>query len=131
MLKEILVISGKSGLYKRVSRGKNFLIVESLTDNKRIPVHMSEKVISLSDISVFTDDGDVPLGEVLAKIKEREDGKTLSLDLSKAGTDELRDYLADVLPNFDRERIYPKEIIKLLKWYEILIAHGKVASVGS
>jgi len=124
MLKEILVVSGKPGLFRLVSRGNNLLVVESLTDKKRIPAYTRDKAISLGDITVFTNDGDVSVGEVLTKIKEKEDGKNLSIDLSKAGADELRAYLAEVLPNFDRDRIYPTEIKKMLKWYELLMNNG-------
>jgi hypothetical protein len=124
MLKEILAVSGKSGLYRLVSRGKNLLIIESLADKKRVPAYARDKVISLGDISIYTDEDEVSIREVLTSIKEKENGKNISIDLSKAGADELRAYLAEVLPNFDRERVYPSDIKKLLKWYEILIADG-------
>ena len=39
MLKTILSISGKPGLYKLISQGRNMLIVESLTDKKRFPAY--------------------------------------------------------------------------------------------
>lgn len=124
MLKEILAVSGKSGLYRLVSRGKNLLIIESLADKKRVPAYARDKVISLGDISIYTDEDEVSIREVLTSIREKEGGKNVSIDLLKAQTDELRTYLAEVLPNFDRERVYPSDIKKLLKWYEILIADG-------
>ena len=64
MLKTILSISGKPGLYKLVSQGKNMLIVESLADKKRFPAYGNEKIISLGDIAMYTDTEDVPLKEV-------------------------------------------------------------------
>ena len=123
MLKEILAVSGKPGLFKLVSRGSNLLIIESLIDKKRIPAYSRDKVISLGDISVYTDEDEVSIREVFTSIKEKEGGKNVSIDLSKAQTDELRAYLAEVLPNFDRERVYPSDIKKMLKWYELLIAN--------
>lgn len=124
MLKEILAVSGKPGLYRLVSRGKNLLIIESLADRKRVPAYARDKVISLGDISIYTDEDEVSIREVFTSIKEKEGGKNVSIDLAKAQTEELRAYLAEVLPNFDRERVYPSDIKKLLKWYEILIADG-------
>jgi len=124
MLKEILAVSGKPGLYKLVSRGNNLQIIESLTDKKRIPAYASDRVIALGDISIFTDDGELSLGKVFASIKEKEEGKCSSIDLLKAETNELRAYLAEIVPNFDRERVYPSDIKKLLKWYNILIDYG-------
>ena len=124
MLKEILAVSGKPGLYKLVSKGNNLLIIESLTDKKRIPAYARDKVISLNDVSIYTDVEEEPVRKVLDAIKEKEGCKNISIDYSKAQPDELRAYLAEVLPNFDRERVYPSDIKKLMKWYDVLITNG-------
>ena len=130
MLKTILSISGKPGLYKLVSHGKNMLIVESLTDNKRVPAYAKDKVISLGDIAIYTNEAEVPLHEVLTNVKNKENGQQASVSTSaslvpsKATTDQLRAYFAEVLPSYDRERVYPSDIKKLLSWYNILINAG-------
>lgn len=125
MLKTILSISGKPGLYKLISRGKNMLIVESISaDKKRMPAYGNEKIISLADIAMYTDDAEVPLANVLTAIFEKENGAIASLDQKKANSDQLREYLAEVLPNFDRDRVYPTDIKKLLSWYNILVTNG-------
>lgn len=124
MLKTILSISGKPGLYQLVSHGKSMLIVESLSDKKRVPAYAKDKVISLGDIAIYTEDAEVPLYEVLNSMKEKEAGKATSIVPSKASTDELRAYLGEVLPNFDRDRVYPSDIKKLITWYNILINAG-------
>ena len=103
MLQTILSISGKPGLYKLVSRGNNNLIVEALDGtNKRQPVFATDRVTSLADIAMFTDSEDVPLGEVLAKVRDKEEGKVSSLNWRKASAKELQAYFAEVLPTFDR-----------------------------
>lgn len=124
MLKTILSISGKPGLYKLVSQAKNMLIVESLQTGKRLPAYAHEKIISLGDIAIFTDEDDVPLGEVLESIKKKENGGKASIDAKKADSEALRAYLADVLPNFDRERVYVTDIKKLISWYNLLVETG-------
>lgn len=124
MLKTILSISGRPGLYKLVSQGRNMLIVEALADGKRFPVYGSEKVISLGDIAMYTDAEDVPLQQVLLAIKQKENGNEVALDLKKSSVDDLRDYLGEVLPNFDRDRVYPSDIRKLLAWYNLLVKNG-------
>ena len=124
MLRTILSISGKPGLYKLTSRAKNMLIVESLIDQKKIPAHAKDKVISLGDIAIYTEDGETPLHKVLTSVKEKEHGEVASINPTKASTDELRAYFAEVLPNFDRDRVYPSDIRKLLNWYNILIKAG-------
>lgn len=124
MLKTILSISGKPGLYKLVSHGKNMLIVESLTDNKRVPAYAKDKVISLGDIAIYTDETEVPLHEVLTSVKNKENSAVASLNPSSAKPEELRAYMAEVLPAFDRERVYPSDIKKLISWYNILINAG-------
>ena len=121
MLKTILSVSGKSGLYKMISQGKNLLIIESLIDKKRIPAYASDKIITLDNIEIYTNDDKVPLYKVLNSIKEKENLKPVALDLSKATPDELRTYMAEVLPDFDRERVYPTDIKRLINWYNILL----------
>ena len=125
MLKKILSVSGKPGLYKLVSQGKSMLIVEALTDGRRLPVYAREKIISLGDIAIYTDGDEVPLYEVLNSVKAKEEGQAVSsIDASRATPDELRAYMAEVLPNFDRERVYPTDIKRLLSWYNLLIGAG-------
>ena len=125
MLKKILSVSGKPGLYKLVSQGKSMLIVEALTDGRRLPVYAREKIISLGDIAIYTDGDEVPLYEVLNSVKTKEEGKAVSsIDAARATPDELRAYMAEVLPNFDRDRVYPTDIKRLLSWYNLLIGAG-------
>ena len=124
MLKTILSISGKPGLYKLVSQGKNMLIVEAIdATKKRFPAYGNEKIISLADIAMYTDDEEVPLREVFESIKTKENGAAVSLDPKKAKPEELRAFLAEVLPNFDRDRVYVTDIKKLIQWYNILVAN--------
>lgn len=124
MLKTILSISGKPGLYKLVSRGKNMLIVESLVDKKRFPAYGNEKIISLGDIAMYTDTEDVPLKDVLTSMKKKENGEVVKMELKKATADDLRAYLAEVLPTFDRDRVYPSDIKKLISWYNLLVKNN-------
>jgi hypothetical protein len=123
MLKTILSISGKPGLFKLISQAKNMLIVESLAEKKRVPVYARDKVISLGDIAIYTDDEEVPLHKALTLVKDKENGQKVSIDLSSAKPEMLRTYFAEILPNFDRDRVYPNDIKKLLSWYNLLIAN--------
>ncbi|MBQ3631283.1 MAG: DUF5606 domain-containing protein [Prevotella sp.] len=125
MQQTILAIAGKPGLYKLITRGKNNLIVEALdSTHKRIPAFSTDRITSLADIAMFTDTDDVPLMDVLDSLKTIEEGKTASLDPKKADGDELREFFARVLPNYDRERVHTSDIKKLLQWYNILVANG-------
>ena len=125
MLETILAISGKPGLYKLVSRGNNNLIVETIdAQKKRFPAFAADKVISLADIAMYTDEKEVPLREVLNNIKTKEGGKVASIDYRKASKEELFAYLGEVLPNFDRDRVYPADAKKLVQWYNLLVENG-------
>lgn len=124
MLKTILAISGKPGLYKLISRGKNMLIVESLSDKKRFPTYGNEKIISLGDIAMYTDAEDVPLRVILEAMKQKENGEVVTLDIKKASSDELYTYLETVLPNYDRDRVHASDIKKLISWYNLLVKSG-------
>jgi hypothetical protein len=113
-LKDFIAVSGMPGLYKLISHGKNAVIVENLETGQRMPVHASNQISSLEEIAVFTDGDDKPLKEVLSAM------------FKKATPDQLREYLAAVLPNYDRLKVYISDIKKILTWYNILITNGKV-----
>ena len=125
MKQTILAISGKPGLYKLVSRAKNSLIVEALDGTgKRMPAFGTDRITSLADIAMFTDTEDIPLMDVMDSLKKLEGGKKSAIDYKKAGGDELQEYFAKVLPNFDRERVHSSDIKKLIQWYNILVENG-------
>ena len=124
MLKNILSITGKPGLFKLVNRGNNMLIVESLLDGKRTPTYARDKIVSLADVSMFTTGDDIALWEVLEKVKKHENGKAISWDVKKAEKKQLCDYFTEVLPEWDQDRVYPSDIRKLVQWYNILINAG-------
>ena len=125
MQQTILAISGKPGLYKLVTRGKNNLIVEALdATHRRMPAFASERITSLNDIAMFTESDDIPLTDVLENMKTLEDGKKAAIDPKKASTKELQEYFTKVLPEWDRERVHASDIKKLISWYNILIEAG-------
>ena len=125
MQQTILAISGKSGLYKLISRGKNNLIVEALDDtHRRMPAFATDRITSLADIAMFTETDDIPLMDVLENLKTLEEGKKASVDPRKASSKELQDYFTKVLPEWDRDRVHVSDIKKLISWYNILIEAG-------
>lgn len=124
-METILSIAGKPGLYRLVSRGKATLIVETLDETKkRMPAFATDRVTSLADIAMFTDAEDVPLWKVLASIGAKEQSKESSLNYKKCSAKELHTYFAEVLPDYDRDRVHDSDIKKLLQWYNILVKNG-------
>jgi len=121
-LKDIMSISGKSGLFKSIAQTKNGLIVESLNDKKRFPVYISDKVSALEDISIFTTDKDMPLKEVMDLIYKKESGGPC-ID-TKSDDAKLKKYFEEVLPSYDKERVYVSDIKKLFSWYNNLQSLG-------
>jgi len=117
-LKDLLAISGKPGLYKSVGQNKNSLIVESLIDGKKMPVYSAHKISALEDISIYTYEEDVPLKEVFQKIYDKENGGS-AIDHKSAGG-ELKNYMREVLPDFDEERVYNSDLKKMFSWYNSL-----------
>ncbi len=125
MKQTILSIARKPGLYKLVSRGKNNLIVETLEEpHRRMPVFNSDRVTSLADIAMYTEEDDVPLMNVMVSIRDKEESKPCSISFKKATSEELRAYFAEVLPTFDRDRVHDSDIRKLLQWYDLLVKNG-------
>ena len=124
-METILSIAGKPGLFRLVSRGKQTLIVETLDEAKRrMPAFATDRVTSLGDIAMFTDSEDIPLWQVLKNVGEKEQSKPCSINFRKASGKELREYFAEVLPEFDRDRVHDSDIKKLLQWYDILVKNG-------
>ncbi|HOT89179.1 MAG TPA: DUF5606 domain-containing protein [Bacteroidales bacterium] len=117
-LSKIMSVSGKSGLFLSIGQTKNGLIVESLVDKKRFPVYVSDKVSSLADISVFTNDKDIPLKEIFKKISEKENMQTC-ID-SKSDDKKIKTYFEEILPDYDKERVYVSDMRKMLSWYNLL-----------
>lgn len=123
MLREILSISGKSGLFKIISHGKKLIIVEDLATKKRFPAMSRDKIISLGDISMYTDSGDKPLGEILEKTYAKFDGK--EIDVKKlAAEGKLKETFGEIIEDFDRDRVYDSDVKKLFTWYNILVSAG-------
>ncbi len=124
-METILSIAGKPGLYKLVSRGNRTLIVETIdASKKRIPAFATDRVTSLGDIAMYTDADEVALWKVLESVGQKEESKECSLNYKKASADELHAYFAEVLPNYDRDRVHDSDIKKLLQWYNILVKNG-------
>ena len=123
MLKTILSISGKPGLFKLISQGKNMLIVEALATKKRQPAYARDKIVSLGDIAMYTDSEEVPLGEVFQKVYDKEEGKAIDASLYKTEA-QLREFFAQVLPNYDEDRVYVTDIKRVISWYNILVGAG-------
>jgi hypothetical protein len=115
MLKGILSISGQPGLFRLVAETKNSIIVESLITGKRMPAYSTSKISSLSDISVFTESGEILLTDLFRKIKES--GKTIP---AKASANEIKAFFGEVLPEYDKDRVYVSDMKKVIQWYELL-----------
>jgi len=117
-LKEILSIAGKPGLYKLVKQTGNGVIVESLEDGKRFPAFAHQRISSLEEISIFTDTEDMPLKDVFKKMYEKHNGgPSIS---PKSSSNELEAYFAEIIPEYDEERVYASHIKKVIQWYNIL-----------
>jgi len=123
-LSKILSISGKNGLFKLISQGKNNFIVESLEDNKRFPAFQSEGVSVLENISIYTHNKPIELGKLFEAIYLKQEKQ--SLDYKEWTDTQLRDFFKEVLPNYDEERVFISNIKKAYQWYNILLKHDLI-----
>lgn len=123
MLKEILSITGRPGLFKIISQGKGILVVEELGSGKRFPAHARDKVVSLGDIAMYTESGDTPLGEILDKVYAKYEGKKIDVKELVASKG-LRPAFEAIVEDYDRDRVYENDIKKLFVWYNILVDNG-------
>lgn len=118
-LDNILAISEKPGLFKLITQTRNGFIAESLMDGKRLSVNLRGNVSLLSEIAIYTLTEEVPLKEVFLKIMEKEGENATSIS-HKDGKDSLEEYFFSILPNYDEDRVYPSDIKKVIRWYNIL-----------
>ena len=132
MKETILSISGRPGLFRLVSSGRGNLIVETIDDaKKRLPAGARDRVTSLNDVSMYTDDDDAPLMDVFQNIANAHDGKAVDINVKTASSKELADFMATALPNYDRDRVHQSDIKKLIQWYNILVNNGYTDFVES
>ena len=120
----IIAISGKPGLFKVVAQGKNNLIVESLEDKKRVPAYSTDRISALEDISVYTYDEDVALTSVLEAIYKKQNGGEAPSHKEDKTT--LENYLLEILPNYDQERVYFSDVKKIFQWYNLVHKSGNL-----
>jgi len=118
-LKGILAISGQAGLYKHVSKTRNGLIVESLLTKKRIHVFTSARISALQDIAVYTTGEERPLPDILREIYKKQNSEQAP-DTTKATNNELKNYFEQILPEYDKERVYVSDIKRVISWYNLL-----------
>lgn len=126
-LSGIISISGRPGLFKVVAQGKNSIIVESVVDKKRFPAYSTDRISALEDISIYTYENDKPLKEIFADIYTKTDGK--EAPSHKEGISTLVEFLSDILPNYDEDRVYPSDIKKLFQWFNLLAKSGNLKPV--
>lgn len=122
MLKEILSITGKPGLYRIITPGKRTLLVEDLVSKKRFPLGARDRVVCLGDIAMYTVGEDLPLDKILDRVYAVEEGQRI--DVKAMDNDMLRAEFAKAVEDFDRDRVYPSDIKKLFNWYNLLISEG-------
>lgn len=122
MLKKIISITGKPGLQKILSQGRGTLIVEDVETKRRFPVHSRDQVVSLGDISMYTESGDTPLGEIMQMLYDKTGGKPIDGD--SMNSEQLHQSFGDVVTDYDRLRVRDRDIKKLYKWYNLLLADG-------
>lgn len=119
MLKKILSISGKPGLFKMINNTPNAIIVESLLDGKRSAAYSNSKIIALEDISIYTENEDMPLRNILKRIYDKENGaQALS---HKEPTEKIIAYFEEIVPEYDKDKVYVSDMKKILQWYNLLV----------
>lgn len=126
MINEILTISGKQGLFKLLTRGRGALIVENIDETKkRMPIQATDKVVGLGDISIFTEEKEMPLRLVFQAIEDKVGKNPVGFDYKKSQDSDLVDFFGTIIPDFDRERVYPSHMRKIFTWYDLLVKYGE------
>lgn len=121
----ILAISGKPGLYRLVAQGRGMLIIETIdASHKRLTAGIRDRVTSLNDVSMYTETEDKPLMNIFQAIADKYEAKATDVDYKTATAAQLADFMAGVVPDYDRDRVHDSDIRKLIQWYNLLVAGG-------
>lgn len=123
MLRQIISITGKPGLYKILSQGNRAIIVEDISTKRRMPVQARDRVVSLGDIAMYTDGEDLPLAKILDRAYKHYDGAAVDVRALMADG-RIRDEFALIVPDFDRDRVYDNDLKKFFTWYNLLTEAG-------
>lgn len=124
-LDKILAISGKPGLYELKVQTRSGFLAESLLDGKKLNVGLQSNVSLLSEISVYTYEGEKPLAEILKAIAEKEDDKQTTANKEDKAT--LEQYFSEIVPDYDTDRVYASDMKKIINWYNLLITKQLVS----
>ena len=120
-LRDIASVSGKGGLFKVLKPTRTGVILESIDNIKtKLVANANSKVSILKEISIYTTsaEGNVMLEVIFTKIHALH-GKSLKIT-NKASNEELKEFLGTIVADFDRDRVYPSDIKKIVNWYTIL-----------
>ena len=123
-LKDIMAISGHSGLFRFIAQGRNGVIVEGLIDKKRMNASATSRISALEDIAVYTEDKEVPLAEVLRIIFTKENNGPITL--SKNTDEQVKKYFAEILPTYDKDKVYVSDMKKIIAWYNLLLGQNLI-----
>lgn len=127
-LKEIMAITGKPGLFKMVAQAKNGIIVESIVDQKRIQAFTHDKISTLEEISIYTEAGDIPLRKVLKSMHEKLNGQ--AAPENKTDNNKVKQFFGEILPDYDKERVYVSHMQKIINWYNLLLIYNLIDLVN-
>lgn len=127
-LKEIMAIAGKPGLYKMIAQAKNGIIVESIIDHKRMQAFTHDKISTLEEISIYTEAGDKPLREVLQSMFTKLEGKPAPEN--KGDNNKIKQLFGEMLPEYDKERVYVSHMQKIISWYNLLVEHNLIDAIN-
>lgn len=122
LLKEIANVSGKGGLFRILKPSRAGVIVESLDEkHEKSLIGPTARVSVLKDVSIFTDgeEESAPLADVFLKIREVH-GEQIAVQIKSASDKDLIEFLNEILPDFDRSRVYVSDIKKVITWYNLL-----------
>ncbi|MFT4611942.1 MAG: hypothetical protein ACJA1H_001737 [Glaciecola sp.] len=128
-LDKIISIAGKPGLYKIITQTRSGFVVESLIDQKKVSVNIHSNISVLSEIAVYTLTEELPLRDVLKKVRDKEDSKQTSIS-HKDSKDKLEEYFFEVLPDYDEDRVYASDIKKIVQWYNLLQKHDMLDALN-
>ena len=128
-LDEVISISSRQGLFKILSKTRYGFIAQSLIDNKKISTKINDQINILNEIQVFGNNEKKPLEEIFKSIFINENGLQTKIT-HKSSKDDLMNYFYLIFDNYDKERVYPNDVKKIIKWYNLLLDKNFFSSLS-
>lgn len=126
-LDDILAVSGESALFKVFTNKQNGLVLQNMqTGMRKFYPSRRYNFMPLVTVAIYTEDDSLPLDKVFQRILDKQ--SDLPTIPSNSSDSELKAYFAEIIPEYDRDRVFTRDMKKVVRWFTFLHSQGTFTS---